>query len=726
MSNKFTDNALRILNKRYLIKDEQGNVIETPNNMFRRVADAVAEADKLYGGGEEEIKELADKFYEMMVNLDFLPNSPTLMNAGRKLGMLSACFTIGIEDSIDSIFEAVKNAAKIHQAGGGTGFSFSKLRPKGDIVIGTQGSASGPISFMQVFNAATETIKQGGKRRGANMACLRCDHPEIMEFIQCKKQEGFLSNFNTSVAITDIFMKNLCDDGEIELINPRTKKSVRKIKVKEIFDKIVQGAWENGEPGIIFIDRINQKNTLPQLGEIEAVNPCGEQPLLSVDGAGESCNLCSINLNNFILNGEIDYTKLKNTTRDVVHFMDNIIDINKYPLEKIKELTLQNRKIGIGIMGFADILIKLGIPYNSNDALVLAERIMSTIQNESKIASSELAKKRGNFYNYDKSIFIPSEYMRNATTTTIAPTGTISIIAGCSSGIEPLFAISFIRKGVLDDEEMVEIHQEFEKVAKDRGFYSKDLMKRIAEKGSIVSFKEIPEDIKKIFVTSLDILPKDHIIMQSTFQKYVDNAISKTINLPNNASIEDVGNSYKLAWELGCKGITVYRDKSREKQVLNTGKRRKESISIEPRNRSDVTYGYTERIVTGCGNLYVTVNSDEVGPCEMFAQIGKAGGCAYSMTEAVGRLASLAMRSGIKVDSIIKQLIGVRCPSSTWKNGKQILSCSDGMAQVLSRLLSKKIETVVESGNLVCPDCGLNLEYKEGCCVCKNCGFSKC
>ncbi|MGC8493216.1 MAG: vitamin B12-dependent ribonucleotide reductase [Syntrophobacteraceae bacterium] len=721
MALTLTPNAQIVLKKRYLIKDAAGDPVENPEDLFRRVALAIAQPDALYEG-PDKVRETARKFYDLMTSLDFMPNSPTLMNAGRQLGQLSACFVLPVEDSIDSIFEAIKHAAMIHKSGGGTGFSFSRIRPESDKVLSTQGVASGPVSFMSVFDVATETIKQGGTRRGANMGILRIDHPDILRFISCKTDNMRMTNFNISVAVTDDFMRAVENGTQYSLRNPRTGDEVERLSAREVFEEIVNAAWKNGEPGIIFIDAMNRDNPTPKVGMIESTNPCGEQPLLPY----ESCNLGSINLAEMHADGQIDYERLKGVIRDVVHFLDNVIEANKYPLAKIEEVTKANRKIGLGIMGFADLLIALGIPYNSEEAVETAEAVMRFIQKESKAASAHLGKTRGNFPNYSGSLYDSAQtpFMRHATTTTIAPTGTISIIAGCSSGIEPLFAISFVRK-VLDGEELVETHPLFRKVAQERGFYSEDLMKRIAQRGSLKDFAEIPEDVRRVFVVSHDVDPLWHIRIQAAFQKHTDNAVSKTINFPFSATTEEVHQAYITAFKLGCKGLTIYRDGSRETQVLNI-QRKPQYPQVEPRPRPDMTQGLTERVNTGCGKLYVTINSDEYGFCEVFAQMGKAGGCAYSQIEATSRLISLALRAGVKVESIIKQLVGIRCPSPTWGNGEQVVSCADGIAKVLNHHSHAQISSALADQMGACPDCGGAVEHEGGCIVCRSCGFSRC
>ena len=1125
---ELTKNALTVLEKRYLLRDENKELSETPEDLFKRVADFIGETT-------EEQK----KFFELMASLKFLPNSPTLMNSGTKLGMLSACFVLPVEDDMTSIFDAVKYAALIHQAAGGTGFSFSKIRPKNDVVKTTGGVASGPISFMEVFNAATNTIKQGGRRRGANMGILRVDHPDILEFISCKEDQTKLTNFNISIAITDVFMKAVDENSDYDLINPRNKEIVGKFDAKVVFNKIVEMAWKNGEPGMVFIDRINRDNPTPEVGEIESTNPCvtgdtlvatekglmrmeklveqyseggiaiatdnrvpvqvpngdgtvslmevkekgvtlrpitrsfstgikdvyklvtkagyelkatadhkmvtnegwvelkdldpakhqillqsgqgsfnssydlpfevqtnvtgkngvtysynfpnkwskelgqalgwligdgwlragdkncrvgftfgerdkkimehlkpiinswygseieeikrknnvyhlsyhskyfvdffrklgvkpvkagekvvpetiftapkeavigflqglfsadgtvnyrkdhssyvrltsksrillsevqillanfgiksriynrsrkarrvfdyisksgekrsyisdgicfeleisrksvlrflseigflqglhkekivkfslkkfrediylekiksiekvgkervydltepktltfitgalvavdcGEQPLLSY----ESCNLGSINLLNHIKDSDVDWSLLEETIRLAVRFLDNVIDKNQYVLPEIEATTKANRKIGLGIMGFADLLVSLGISYNSKKALDLAEKIMSFLQEKARDESSRLGKERGNFPNFDKSIFKDNYvYMRNATTTTIAPTGTISLIAGCSSGIEPYYAIAFTRN-VLDGKKLFEVNPLFEERLKAKDVYSEELLEKVASTNSIQELEEIPKKIRQLFVTTHDITPTDHIEMQAAFQKYVDNATSKTINFSTTATKEDIAESYLLAYKKDCKGITVYRDGSRKYQVLSTKKTEAKSKiedqirhieKLEPRERPEVTIGQTHKIRAGCGNLYVTINKDEKGVCEVFVQVGKSGGCIASQSEAVGRLISLSLRSGVKVESVVDHLAGIRCPSPNFYQGKTVLSCADGISQVLANYINGD-HVVKHNGIIACPDCGGMLEFAEGCYTCRLCGFSKC
>jgi len=1045
-----SENAIRVLKKRYLKTDENGNAIETPEEMFRRVAHHIALAEKNYGATEEEVKRIEEIFYKMMTELKFLPNSPTLMNAGRELGQLAACFVLPVEDSMEGIFDALKYAALIHKSGGGTGFSFSRLRPKNSRVGTTGGVASGPVSFMKIFNTATEQVKQGGTRRGANMAILRVDHPDIMEFIYSKRDTDELNNFNISVAVTEEFMKAVQEGKKYPLIDPHTGKVVKEMDAREVYNAIVECAWETGDPGIVFIDRINEDNPTPELGEIESTNPCitaetwimtsegprqvkellgrrfeaivngekwessrngffktgvkevfklktkegyelrltsnhpvlrikrktrygieaewvkvaelkegdkilinnhrkleewegdyteeegylvglligdgtikkdkrltmdlgineeekkitekiekasyqfyrgflrglfdadgtvvgsqekgisirlsqsnlellkaiqrmllrmgiaskiyqnrrksgtkifpdgrggwkeyefkdqhelvisndnvfifyekigfgdieksqklesllknyrrkpnrerfivtveeiefdgveevydsmipginafdangfvvhncGEQPLLPY----EACNLGSINLAKFVVKDKdgkarIDYESLKETVWNAVRFLDNVIDVSKYPLPQIEEMVRGNRKIGLGVMGFADVLFQLMIPYDSEEALKLAEEIMSFIQKEAHESSKSLAKERGVFPNFEKSIFKdkPDSRYRNATVTTIAPTGTLSIIAGCSSGIEPVFALCFVRN-VMDNERLLEVNPYFEKVAKERGFYSEELMERIAEKGSIQDMEEIPEDVRRVFVTAHDIAPEWHVRMQAAFQKYTDNAVSKTVNLPRDATVEDVKKVYDLAYKLRLKGITVYRDGSKKNQVLTLAKeKRKEEGRVWVKERPETLPGFTTKVRTGYGNLYITVTEYEGRPFEVFAIIGKSGRSTTAKTEAIGRLISLCLRAGVSVEEIVDQLKGIGGEHPVFQKDGLVLSIPDAIARVLEKRYLKgkkekkeKNKREFDLAGERCPECGERLSFEEGCMKCYSCGFSSC
>ena len=751
----FTQNAEMVLRKRYLTKSGDGDVLETPSEMLWRVASCVAEAEQEWDGDKGQ---WATVFYNMMARKEFLPNSPTLMNAGKELGQLSACFVLPIEDNMDSIFTAVKNTALIHKSGGGTGFSFSRIRPANDFVHSTKGISSGPISFMTVFDHATETVKQGGVRRGANMAVLRVDHPDIEQFITVKQDMGLLNNFNLSIGATEKFMNAVDRGEEFSLVNPRSGEIVETLSAKSIFSKIVDCAWASGEPGLIFIDKMNEANPTPHIGEIEATNPCGEQPLLPF----EACNLGSINLSLMIRRGsnghpEVDWSRLERTVRNAVRFLDDVIEVNKYPLPEITEMVKGNRKIGLGLMGFADLLFRLSIAYNSDKALVLAEEIMSFIEDKARQTSSDLARERGAFPNFKGSLFdtknLPA--MRNATVTTIAPTGSISILAGCSSGIEPVFALAYTRRNLLDEgDELHEVVPEFAKVAMERHFHSAELIRKIAVKGSCKDMEEVPEDVRRVFVTSHDISPSYHVRMQAAFQKYTDNAVSKTVNLPSDATREDVAQVFRLSRQLGCKGVTVYRDGSRDKQVLNLNSEltlpSEQNAMVGPRPRPELTRGVTRRITTGCGNLYVTINEDEHGPVEIFSQMGKAGGCAASQSEAISRLVSLALRSHVQPSEIASELKGISCHRLAWQNGTRILSCADAMGKALEWHMMRDdndLDESLENENTIqltvknstdssasvnnlagaCPFCGGPLKYESGCVSCVlECGYSEC
>ncbi len=750
---KLSENALTVLKKRYFKKDINGEIVEDWNGLITRVATDIANGEK----------EKIEKYKKLLDSDLFLPNSPTLMNAGNDLQQLSACFVLPIEDSMEGIFTTIKNAALIHKSGGGTGFSFSRLREANARVRSTNGVSSGPISFLKVFNAATDAVKQGGTRRGANMAILKVDHPQILEFITCKEDITQLTNFNISVALTTEFMNAVYQDEEYSLISPHTKEVKGKLKAREVFDLIVEMAHKNGEPGIIFLDRINEYNPTPHIGEIESTNPCGEQPLLP----NEACNLGSINLAPMIKDGKFDFDTLKNTVYDSVEFLDDVINRSKFPLPEIDEMVKGNRKIGLGIMGWADLLFQLKIPYNSEEAIDLAEDIMEFIDYHAKLKSVELAQKYGSFPNFKGSIYenkslkregknfdwkelkekIYKNGIRNATLTTIAPTGTISMIADTSGGIEPQFSLVYV-KNVMDGEKLLYVNPYFEKAIKDAGIYSKELMEKVAEMGSVNHIDEIPQEIKDIFVTSHDISPEWHIRMQAAFQKYTDNAVSKTINFRKEATKDEIRMAYELAYQLNCKGVTVYRDGSRDNQVLNVGSKVKEdkepTNKVLPRVRPEIVTGITQKIETGCGHLYVTINSDGTGPFELFTQMGKVGGCASAQLEAIARLVSLCLRSNVDGNSVIKQLQGIRCPSPMWHKGEVVTSCADGVAKALItfnklQLESKdKIEEINEISTEVvstpssktkvatCPECGSPIEHSEGCLRCPSCGWSKC
>ncbi|MBA7567738.1 hypothetical protein ES708_09455 [subsurface metagenome] len=961
-----SENAIKVLKRRYLKRDEEGVLLEKPIDMFARVARNIASAEKKYGKTEEEVKGIEKQFFNIMTDLDFLPNSPTLMNAGKGLQQLAACFVLPIGDSMNDIFEALKETALIQKSGGGVGYSFSNIRPRNDVVLSTKGVSSGPISFMTVFNAATDTIKQGGTRRGANMGILRVDHPDILDFITSKDNNEKLTNFNISVGVTETFMRAVENDNEYEIINPRTKEVVDRYRAKKVFGKVVEHAWKNGDPGIIFLDRLNKDNPTPNLGQIESTNPCvsgetlistdrgfikardlyervkagehvkilfdrraleykvskefadknldifesenikswnrgkkdtyklitysgyeleatadhkvlttdgykklielvkgdevlvnpkvfvnekfnelnvynkqyvenlsfaendykenrnkmvtllereklssdnyynkfidkveeikymgkkevfdfnepisnsyiangivvrncGEQPLLPY----EACNLGSINLAHMVKEEDgikkVDYDKLKKIVHIAVRFLDDVIDMSKYPLEKIRKMAHGNRKIGLGVMGYADLLIILGIPYNSEEALELAQRVMSFIQDESKNASKELAKEKRVFPNFKGSIYDnPDGYeIRNATTTTIAPTGTLSIIADCSSGVEPLFAISFV-KNVMDNDRLVEVNKYFKKIATDEGFYSEEVMEKIAESGNLKDIDEIPSGYKRVFITAHEMSPKWHVRTQAVFQKFVDNAVSKTVNFPGSATVQDVEDVYMLAYRLDCKGITIFRDKSRGTQVLQVegkkkGKEKKvkagadgketkkrvksyseeeskeegkeKEVKLKPRPRPEVTSGITKKYKIGnCGKLYVTVNSDENGICEVFINTGEEG--CTALTEAVGRLISIAIRSGIDIESVKKQVEGIRCITCIADVETHVLSCPDAMGKAIDFYLngSNKFDFGITNGPrsiMICPEdgCGGIMEPEGGCYVCRNCGYSKC
>ena len=764
-SSELTDNSQIVLQRRYLSKDREGNVLEDAGGMFCRVAQNLSQADLNYGATEDERLATEEEFTDVMRRLEFLPNSPTLMNARRELQQLSACFVLPVEDSLDSIFSMVKSTALIHKSGGGTGFSFSRLRPEGDVVGSTGGVASGPVSFINAFDAATDVVKQGGTRRGANMGILDVTHPDIIKFIRAKEDGQHLVNFNISVAITEEFMERVRRNEEYDLVNPRTGQITSQLNAKEVFELMTELAWKTGDPGIVFMDRINRDNPNPQLGTIESTNPCGEQPLLPF----ESCNLGSINLARMVRytdqDTEIDWQRLARVTGTAVHLLDNVIDMNNYPIPEIEEMSRTTRRIGVGVMGFSDLLVQLGISYDSEEALQLGEEVMRRIQEESYRASIELAKKRGPFPSWDGSAYSqpgpngrPILRMRNSAPVTIAPTGTISIIAGASSGIEPLFALSYVRN-VMDNTRLVEGNPYFEAVARREGFYSAELMEQLAEKGSLEEL-DVPQWVKDVFRTSHDITPDWHVRMQAAFQRHTDNSVSKTINFPHSATVADVAQAYLLAYETGCKGITVYRDGSKSEQVLSTGETGREiTQELAPatrtiRERPRQIQGITERVRTGHGNMYITINFDEdQQPFEVFGTLGKAGGCDSAQLEAISRLVSLALRSGISPEEVVAQLKGITC-CPAWDDGTLVRSGPDAVALALERRLNADPEARPavaddamqlsfiadphqangsangDAGNgyqaRKCPDCNGILHYLEGCVMCVSCGWNKC
>jgi len=818
---ELTENARIVLAKRYLKKDAEGRPAENAETMFWRVAKTIADVDVDYGASEAAVGEVARQFYDLMVQGKFEPNSPTLMNAGRPLGQLSACFVLPVEDSLSNgrsgIYDTLKAMALVHQSGGGTGFSFSRLRPEGDMVRSTMGVASGPVSFMKLYDASTEVVKQGGTRRGANMGILRVDHPDIRHFITCKNDTTQVTNFNISVAITDAFMEAVKKGETYELKNPKTGVVVGHEDARAIFDMIVHGAWLTGEPGTFFIDRANEYNPVPHLGSYEATNPCGEQPLLPYD----VCNLGSINLGLFVKpdarpgddpEEAVDWEGLRQVIHLSTHFLDNVIDANRYPLDQIHALAQNIRRIGLGVMGWADMLVRLGIPYDSDEGVEMGRRVMRFVNEEARVASEKLAESRGVFTAWERSIWGPDKTaarrpdgsrvrseraLRNCNLTTVAPTGTISIFAGCSGGIEPLFAVAFMRNqaGSL----MPDVNPDFVRVAQEQGWYSEELMERIATEGHI-HFPEVPEEVQRVFRTAHDITPEWHVRMQAAFQEHCDSAISKTTNFPHEATEEQVREIYELAFELGCKGVTVYRDGSRQGQVLSTGKTGQAGVAAEEaarvseleqkladareeahnlrieverlkgellqhdqtagaarhkRQRPQALRGYTMKMMSPLGDLYVTINEDDRGrPFEVFCTLGKAGGAAMADAEAIGRLVSLALRSGIPIARIKDQLRGISCDRAVGLGPNKVLSAPDAVGQAIERYLEEK-EGVQEALPLpvkepqaagthpqpssvyhrfqqesfigACPECGGGqMAYEEGCMKCHICGYSEC
>ncbi len=799
-------NAVTVLERRYLVKDDHGKPIEGPEDLFWRVARTIAEPDRAYGASDKAVEGLAETFFELMATRAWMPNSPTLMNAGRPLGQLSACFVLPVDDALSNgqsgIYDTLRAMALVHQSGGGTGFSFSRLRPKNDVVRSTMGVASGPVSFMKLYDASTDVVKQGGTRRGANMGILRVDHPDVLEFIGCKDDLTQVTNFNISVAVTDAFMKAVEDGTGYDLIHPRTGAVVGQLDARTVFRKIVHGAWKTGEPGVYFIDRANHYNPVQHLGSYEATNPCGEQPLLPYD----VCNLGSINLGRFVKDGAVDWDRLRTVVHLCTHFLDNVIDANKYPLDEINSLAKRIRRIGLGVMGWADLLVRLGIPYNSDDGVTLGRKVMDFVDAEAKAASEKLAEQRGVFAEWERSIWGPDatcargpkgervrpmRRLRNCNLTTVAPTGTISIIAGCSSGIEPLFAIAFMRNqaGVL----MPDVNEDFVAIAKEEGWYSEGLVQQIAEAGHI-HFDAVPAKWQRVFVTAHDVTPEWHIQMQAAFQEFTDSAISKTCNFSNDATEEYVEKIYRYAYKLGCKGVTVYRDGAREMQVLSTGSTAKkvqeqaaasgaeamgriaeleaelsrtrdqlhdaEAENLQrraKRSRPDLLKGATRRVETPLGTMYVNITEDDKGqPFEVFISLGKAGGALMADVEAIGRLISLALRSGIPMREVYRQLRGISSDRVVGLGPNKVLSVPDAIGIAIEKWMQEKqgiqqdllggvvppaavrvsIETpdgtvperASEAQHFIgaCPDCGSQLAFIEGCAKCHVCGFSEC
>jgi ribonucleoside-diphosphate reductase alpha chain len=751
----WTEPALRVLRERYLLRDDRGEVIETPEEMCWRVAQSIAAGEARYGRSPAAVREVAAAFYDIMVDSYFVPNSPTLMNAGKGNGLqYSACYVLPVGDSMEEIFDSVKAAAIIHKSGGGTGFAFSRLRPKDDLVASTGGRASGPVSFLRVFNSATEAVKQGGTRRGANMGILRVDHPDILEFIDCKL-DGGITNFNISVAITDAFMEALAQGSDYDLVNPHNKVVVTRLSAREVFDRMVRAAWRTGDPGMVFIDRINASpaNPTPELGVVEATNPCGEQPLLP----NEACNLGSLNVSKFARQSEsgewtVDWEEMEQVIRLAVRFLDDVIEMNPYPLTVIDETVKSNRRIGLGIMGWADLLFIMGVPYDSQEATDLADQIMCFVRDKSHDQCAKLAEERGPFPNWSRSIYRDVRPMRNSTVTTIAPTGTISMIAGCSSGIEPIFALAFQHRVKNPDGERVLtfVNETFEKIAKDRGLYSDALKEEIARRGTLHGIPGVPEEAARVFKTSHEIGYEWHVRHQAAFQRYTDNGVSKTINLPNDASEEDVANAYRLAWQLGCLGITVFRDGCKGEQVLNIGVKDRAPAAapvvgpsvVKPRPHS--LSGRTYRAETPIGTAFITVNeTDDREPFEVFVQVGKGGSDTMAVAEALGRLISLTLRLPSpmspqrRLEEVISQLsrIGGAQPLGFGKG--KVLSLPDALARTLAEHTGQ-LKATSEAPPMarsaeqrrigdLCKECGqATFVYEEGCKKCLSCGYNEC
>lgn len=768
-----TENSRIVLEKRYLRKNSDGEIIETPEKMFERVASAIAEPENLYGD-TGDFSYWQGRFYEIMHTLEFVPNSPTIMNAGTGAGTLSACFVMGLDDSMEDIMTTAKETAMVQKYGGGTGFALSKIRPKGNPISTTHGQACGPVSVLRHLSSVSTLVTQGGKRDGANMAVMDVHHPDILEFIECKQEEGQIHNFNISVGVSDEFMNAVKNGTSYELRDPESGKVVDKIEASLVFDKVIEGAWRNGEPGVIFLDKVNADNPTLNIGKMTATNPCGEQPLLPY----ESCNLGSINLTKFVIEDSdvksLDWDRLKEVVHVSTRFLDNVIDANVYSVDKIENMTKSTRKIGLGVMGFADMLVQLNVPYDSEEGLSLGRKLMKFIRSESDEMSKTLASERGVFPAFEGSKYDSTDgfEVRNACRLTVAPTGTISMIAGCSSGIEPLFALCYHKHNILGGESLLYVDKGFEKVAKEGGFYSQELLNYLADGGSLQERDDVPDWAKRLFVTSSDISPEMHVRMQAVFQESVDSAISKTINFPNSASDDDVRSAYLLAWELSCKGITVYRAGSRDAEVLTAGKEKDSSEEnnvestdntnlksemLTERQRPKVLSGVTERVRTAHGNLFVTINYNEEGkPFEVFASLGKAGSTESAQLEAITRLTTMSLRAGVEPSQIIQHLQGIT-DEPIWDKGSLVRSTPDAVAQVLSRHLLKNNsidvntssdveqlglfvgdsteEVIKESESseevlvkkLACPDCSIGvLVHQEGCLRCADCGYNKC
>jgi ribonucleoside-diphosphate reductase alpha chain len=769
---ELSENARLVLERRYLAKDDTGTPVETPDQLFRRVAHNIAEAELLYKptlqqAAPENVDNAATRearFLELMERLEFLPNSPTLMNAGRDIQQLSACFVIPVPDSIEGIFGAIKDTAVIHQSGGGTGFGFSRLRPRGDVVRSTMGVASGPVSFLKVFDAATEAIKQGGTRRGANMGILAVDHPDVDEFIALKSDMRTLTNFNISVAVTEEFMRAVEADEEYDLVNPRTGEATARRRARQAFDSLVSNAWKNGDPGIVFIDRINRDNPTPQLGQIEATNPCGEQPLLPY----ESCNLGSVNLAKFVRGGDkprVDWERLAGAIPDCVRFLDNVIDMNRYPVAEIDHATRLTRKIGLGVMGWHDALMQLGIPYDSEGALELGAEVGRFIQGKANEASLDLAKERGPFPAYEESRYAPHSPYRNSTRTTIAPTGTLSIIADCSSGIEPVFSLAFTRQHYLDQNDpskltqMREVNRYFLEAARRDGFYSEELMQYIAEGGSLEDREEVPAAAKSLFRTAHEITPEWHVRMQAAFQRHTDNAVSKTINFPFEATEADVATAFWLAYREDCKGITIYREGSRDFSVLShatanvkgpeqetsealaqiagmlsTVRRPYPQREFLPDERQSITHKFH----VGDQEGYLTVGLYTDGrPGELFVKINKEGSMVSGLMDAVAKLASIALQYGVPLQDLAPKMRNTRF-EPYGPTGNTEIPWATSVVDYVFHWLERKFgieespaddlgsPKVAEPSGIGCPDCGAVLAYQEGCLVCRSCGYNRC